>query len=463
MGLIVGMLSRLFLKMIFVSMMLLPGDAIAASESILTMLPDSARWALEVRELETGEVVISQGSSGREGLVPASLSKLWISGAAFASEEFPVGETLLLASGAETVPQVESIYLKGRGNALLITAELQQTVATLAKNGLQKVKGDIVADASFFDSADWIRVRKGSAYAPPAALGLDLHTIQLRVQPKEQGQPPQVLIDPPNAAVRLALAARTVTGGIQTLQIAQLDDLSYKLSGNLPDTAGVLTKRFALADPALYAAGVLMTLLKDAGISVAGDVRKGRTPQAVRLLATLKAPASDELLRDMNHHSLNVVADNLLLSLGAQRFGPPGTRRKGVGVVNDLFARLDLPLAEVRVVDGSGLSEQNRSTANFMTRYLVEVAKENWFERFKKALPRPGAAGIASHSPFITEHFWIKTGRLENVYSLAGYGSNEAGKKLVFCFIANDPGIGVLPNMDEVGTELLKIIATVPI
>jgi D-alanyl-D-alanine carboxypeptidase/D-alanyl-D-alanine-endopeptidase (penicillin-binding protein 4) len=279
------------------------------------------------------------------------------------------------------------------------------------------------------------------------------------VRPAQAGEAPLVSIEPANDSVHFAVAARTGDGASNSLQITQLDDRSYKITGHLPVGAAETVRRFALADPALYAAEVLKSLLEKAGIIVRGTVRKGKTSEGAEVLAEIPGPPLAEVLRDMNHHSLNVVADNLLLSLGANRFGLPGTRENGVEAVEEFLEGLGLPMNEVTIYDGSGLSDRNRVTANFMARYLVAVTKKPWFEEFRNSLPRPGYEGTLKEIGFKDERFRVKSGRLENVYALAGYGVNGSGKDVAFSFMVNGPGIGILPYMDEIGAEALRFIA----
>lgn len=452
------MLFFLWKTVIAITFLFLP-SAVLAIDPFSASLPEEVNWFMSVREQAAGEVISKQGTVN-ELLLPGSLPKLWVSGTALQDGEPDSFETNFLVAEIKTTEGKNSIFLQGHGNALLNTTELQQIASALTRTGITVVQGDVVADTTFFQAEDWNSKRGGSAYAMPGALGLDLHTVRVSAQMDESGQPLQVTIEPPNEAVRFAVAARTAASGSSTLRIEQLDDLGYKVTGNLPADAGGQGRRFPLQDSALYAAGTLKTLMQEAGIEVKGKVRRGRTPDDAVELAKIPGPPLDDVLRDMNFHSLNVVADNLLLTLGAERFGPPGTREKGVKAVREFLQSLDLSMDEVEIYDGSGLSDKNRVSADFMARYLIKVSKKPWFERFKNTLPRPGYEGTVKDIGFRDDRFRVKTGRLEDVYALAGYGVDGAGKDVAFCFIVNGPGVGMLPNMDEIGADVLRWIAS---
>ena len=422
-------------------------------------LPVGTKWALHVFDFN-GATVLAAGAKG-ELLVPGSALKLLITGARVQSDQLEWPSAALLSENLPAAAGLTgNLYLRGSGNALFSLNDLEEAVADLKRRGLRRIEGAVIADETFFHVKDWIPVRNGPASAFPGALGLDLHTVRVTVRPAQSGEAPQVFVDPPNDSVRFAIAARTIAGVNNSLQITQLDDRSYKIVGTLPVDAGETSRRFVLADPALYAAEVLKTLLEKAGISVGKTIRKGKTQEGAVVLATIPGPQLEEVLRNMNHHSLNIVADNLLLVLGAQRFGPPGTREKGVKAVEEFLAGLDLPMDEVRIYDGSGLSDQNRVTAYFMARYLYQVSKKPWFARFKSTLPRPGFDGTVRAIGFSDERFRVKSGRLQDVYALSGYGVDGSGKNVAFCFIVNGQGVGMLPTLDQVGADVLNFIAT---
>ncbi|MEN8134198.1 MAG: D-alanyl-D-alanine carboxypeptidase/D-alanyl-D-alanine-endopeptidase [Thermodesulfobacteriota bacterium] len=415
-------------------------------------LPKQAEWSLTVRDLG-GTLNVNNGSGQAKLMGPGSLNKLFVAGFALAGKMRLDGRLSVDASG--------NLYLQGGGNALLDKAGLVEVVDKLVNKGTGEVTGDIVVDDSMLDIKGLERTRRGSAYAPPGALGLDLHTVAVTVKPGWPGEAPPVEIEPPNKAVRIAVPARTVKGAANTIKITRLDDLAYKVTGNIGENGGMVSERFSLDDPALYAGGVLKSLLADKGVAVKGKIRKGKTPgEAVLLADLLPGPDKDEMLRKMNVHSLNVLADNLFLKAGTDKFGVPGTREKGVRVTGEFLKGLGLPMDEVEISDGSGLSGRNRVTADFMTKYLYQVSKKPWFERFKNTLPRPGREGTVKDIPFDDPRFRVKSGWLEDVYALAGYGIDAVGREVAFTFIMNGPGVGLMPNSDQSGAEVLESIRT---
>lgn len=432
-----------------------------ASLLVTPSLPHDARWGLVVIDLATGRELLRAGNSHDRPLVPGSLMKLITTGALLDHMERhgrPDMRTTLSHDGTIRGAELQgNLYLTGRGNAMLTADDLHTMATGLSRRGIGKIAGDIFVDTSLIDGGGLERKREGAAYAPASALGLDLHTVAVTVSATRIGEPPAVKVEPPNDAVRLAVAARTVGTDASTLQLNQLDDLSYSVTGNIPLGAAPVRKRFLLREPAKYAGGALRTVLKEKGIAVTGEVRKGRTPSNSTRLAEIPSPDPDRLLCDMNVNSLNVVADNLLLILGAEKFGASGTREKGERAEREFLGELGLSMYWMRIADGSGLGGENRVTAEFMTTYLLKAAQKPWFPKFVETLPRAGMDGTARNIGFTNERFRVKTGVLPDVYGLAGYGMNGSGREIAFAFLVNHPGISGF-DMKRAGAEVMKIL-----
>ena len=165
-----------------------------------------------------------------------------------------------------------------------------------------------------------------------------------------------------------------------------------------------------------------------------------------------------DILRDMNVHSRNSTAQNLAVSLGERRFGAPGTRAKGNMAVCTFLNSLELPPREAIIADGCGLARGNRMTAGFIANYLYRVSKKPWFDSFRETLPRPGLEGTVKRIGYTDQRFRVKTGSLDDVFALAGYGINAAGREFSFAFIVNSKKGRVSDRMHSRG-ELLRLLA----
>src|SRR5690606_28928025 len=91
----------------------------------------------------------------------------------------------------------------------------------------------------------------------------------------------------------------------------------YRLTRSLPDA------------PA-FAFGVFKALWEEQGGRLEGRLRLGTVPEGKKPFATLESPPLAELIRPVNKFSNNVMTRQIYLTMAAERFGPPGTRAKGL-------------------------------------------------------------------------------------------------------------------------------------
>jgi len=198
--------------------------------------------------------------------------------------------------------------------------------------------------------------------------------------------------------------------------------------------------------------------------AVAVKGKKGRTSRKkTYMLARHSVEIKDkrelfDILHDMNVHSRNVTAQNLAVSLGEGRFGSPGTRTKGNRAVCSFLNSLNLPSGEAIIADGCGLARENRTTARFIAHYLYRVSRKPWFDSFRETLPRPGLEGTVKKIGYTDERFRVKTGSLNDVFALAGYGVNAAGREFSFAFIVNSKNGRAVDRRHSRG-ELLRLLA----
>jgi D-alanyl-D-alanine carboxypeptidase len=191
--------------------------------------------------------------------------------------------------------------------------------------------------------------------------------------------------------------------------------------------------------------------------------RRSRSRKKTYVLARHSVEIMDkreliDILHDMNVHSRNSTAQNLANSLGERRFGAPGTRAKGNRAVSTFLDSLDLPSGEAIIADGCGLDRGNRMSAGFIADYLYQVSKKPWFDTFRETLPRPGLEGTVKRIGYTDQRFRVKTGSLNDVFALAGYGVNAEGREFSFAFIVNAKEGRVSDRWHSRG-ELLRLLA----
>lgn len=190
------------------------------------------------------------------------------------------------------------------------------------------------------------------------------------------------------------------------------------------------------SEPATYAASRFRDALRTAGVQVTGPAREGPTPAAARELAAVVSPTMATLAGLTNQPSDNFFAETLVKDLGA-RFGGAGTTTAGARVVTTELARYGV---RPRVVDGSGLSDVDRTTPRQMARFLTALRRSASGRALYGSLARTCRTGTLAGRTCGTAasgRCRAKTGTLPGVSSLSGYCTARNGHLVAFSILMN--------------------------
>jgi serine-type D-Ala-D-Ala carboxypeptidase/endopeptidase (penicillin-binding protein 4) len=284
-------------------------------------------------ELSTGQTVYAQNAA--VPFAPASNEKLPVTLTALAvlGPAFRFETDVLGEGSQEGAVWHGSLVLQGHGDPTLSSGDLKRLALELRGLGLRRVTGGVVGDESWFDSRRTAPGWKPSFYVNES---------------------------PPLSA--LAVDRAHYHGAVS-------------------------------AQPALGAALAFRDTLRTAGIAVTGRPTTGRADAEAFPLVSVTSPTLATIVRSMDLESDNFTAELLLKELGAIE-ADRGTTAAGAAVVTKELATADVPLAGVRIVDGSGLSSLDRLTPNA----LVGILEAAWVTpqvrtRFLAALPVAGVSG----------------------------------------------------------------------
>ena len=136
------------------------------------------------------------------------------------------------------------------------------------------------------------------------------------------------------------------------------------------------------------------------------------------------------------------MAEQIVKTLAAEKFGPPGTTENGLKTIHEYMQSLGFPMDQFTIVDGSGLSRQNRLTPNQIVKVLDHVRKDlSIFPEFIGALGVMGVDGnVRERMNGVKESqkARVKTGTLNSVSSLSGYFQSMDGERFAFSILMND-------------------------
>lgn len=329
-----------------------------------------------VLDLESGQVVYSHNAT--LALRPASNEKLAVTYAALTAlgPAFRI-ETDVLGEGAQDGAAWQGdLVLKGDGDPTLSSAGLAALARQVRADGITTVTGRVLGDETWFD------------------------------------------------------AHRTAPGWKAEFFVNESPPLSALIVNR------GLVGRWTSRSPALSAAQLFTKALARVGVHVRSQASLGAADDAGVDLASIDSPTLESMVHWMDQASDNFTAEMLTKELGAVQ-ADKGTTAAGVGVVSRLLAEAGIPLAGVRMVDGSGLSLLDRTTPTALVALLRVMWNDPELEpELVAALPLAARTGTLHDRMRGTAAAGVvraKTGTTDNSTALSGF----VGRRYVFSVIVN--------------------------
>ncbi len=412
-----------------------------------------ARVAVLARDLATGQDLYARNAG--DALNPASNVKLLTTAAALAllGPAHRYETRLLAAPDAIDGNTVRGdLVLRGGGDPALTTGDLYELAGELRARGIRKVTGRILVDGTRF-ARDGLppgfeqKDEFASYRAPVGAATVNSNTFVVRVAPGATvGAAARVTVDPPVPMVTVdGSDARTVDGRKRKLTVAPTPrangTVHVVVRGEIGQTARIASYRYPVANPSRYAGEVLRLVLRQRGIRVArASVRRGHAPARARTLATHRSPALGEIVRWINKHSNNFMAEQVLLTLDPD---DGATFERALARADGWLAGQGVAGAGLRHGNGSGLYDTNRASPRHIVTLLEHVHGDfRLAPDFEASLAIGGVDGTMrkrlKDQDLARGWARVKTGTLDGVSALSGYAGALGRAPIVFSFLIND-------------------------
>jgi D-alanyl-D-alanine carboxypeptidase/D-alanyl-D-alanine-endopeptidase (penicillin-binding protein 4) len=410
-----------------------------------------ARASVIVRSVDTGEVLYERDAD--RPMIPASNMKVVTAAAALAvlGPDYRF-ETVISTNAPALASTLEgNLYVRGTGDPSLVSEEMWKLAESIRVLGIERIEGDIVLDASYFDSAsttsDAVRTGDRAYHARTGALALNFNAIAAHTTAAERaGAPAVVKLAPQTSFVRLRGGASTGRpGGRSSLKVSRTfeDGVNVvEVSGSVPAGSGTRVHYRNLDDGVRYFGTVLGEFLGSAGVEVGGTIRLGVAPDDARTLVNHESKPLSLIVRDLNKFSNNFVAEQLMKAMAARVGGAPGTTAGGAGILADHLSAAGVDSGSYRIEDGSGFSRGNRLTTRALASVIRDaVARFESSYEFVASLSVSGTDGTLSDRmgyPELQNAVRAKTGLLDGVTAISGIMEDGSGDEVVFSIIVND-------------------------
>ncbi len=427
------------------------------NKTLQTSILQDALVGIQIVSLKSGKVVYERNPE--LSLNPASNTKLITSAAALVKlkPEYRFSTSVYTKATLRNGTLSGDMYLRGGGDPSLSYEALLCLAQDVYNAGVRTISGNIIGDDSFFDEerefSGWYDFKR--AYSGKiSALSLNNNVIRLVVKPSSQsGGAPQILKEPPTSYVKVTNKATTLSSTKNRVSVAFLksdDALKETTAEEALVIKGKISRKTKYGvsayvnvnNPSLFTTTTFKDALEQLGIIVEGSAALGNIPQKSRRIAVYRSEPLASVICDSNKASNNFVAEQILKTLGAEVLGSPGTTLKGLQVIQEFLAGLDIPPDTYVLENGSGLSRNNRlSPEQIVT--LLTYMHENFEVRseYLASLAVAGVDGTLQRRLRDTQaerRLRAKTGAIRSVSCLSGYVVSRDNEVFAFSIMMNN-------------------------
>ena len=329
---------------------------------------------------------------------------------------------------------------------------LARWVNEIKKAGIKSIEGKIITDDSYHDyqpiPAAWLWEDAGNYYGA-GVYGLSVFDNTCKIHFKTSSDSAEIFITgvSPNE-YRYTFSNLLIASGNK--DNGYIFAAPYSTEGWMAGTIPINRKDFVLkgsiSDPPLLIARMLSDRLESSDISVSGEpttvrIENKNISEKINHITKIASPPLSEIIKILNHESVNLYAEHLIKQLGKE-FTSNGSTISGSDVIKKFLEDAGILTNGIFIEDGSGLSPHNAITANSLVRLLIYMKNQGeYFSDYYSSLPRAGIEGTLKYyfkDPVFKSRLVAKSGSLTRVRSYAGYFTTSSGKEMIFSIIVNN-------------------------
>jgi D-alanyl-D-alanine carboxypeptidase/D-alanyl-D-alanine-endopeptidase (penicillin-binding protein 4) len=448
--------KKLFLIIVFIVSFVSVAQANLAKEVNGIIGRSSQRkvqFSIHIIKADSGEAVYSREAA--KAMIPASNMKVIVTAAALKylgpGYEYKTkvglrGNTLIIIGSGDPLLGDEVTDTKyGRERYWV----LRDIATALKRNGVKTIDG-IIVDSHIFDDQpvhpSWPKAELNRWYACEVC-GLNFNDNCVEISAKNLTGKVTIFVEPQTKYIQFINNVKPISSGSSTIgSYRNREPNKITVFGKCRKEVGPF--EVAIERPAAFFAFLLAEHLANEGITVGGQIiEKPLAPDLiggdndVKVFAEYVTPIADCLAR-CNKNSLGLAAEALLKTIAAES-NPDrknGSWDKGREMISRYLSELGIDSGQFYIDDGSGLSEQNKLSANALTKVLLSIYKsENW-QLYKDSLAVGGVDGTISgyfKGKKYKGRILGKTGYISSVKSFSGVCSTEQGD-YIFSILANN-------------------------
>jgi D-alanyl-D-alanine carboxypeptidase/D-alanyl-D-alanine-endopeptidase (penicillin-binding protein 4) len=439
-------------------------------------LLENANISLLVKDIETNQILTQ--FNPKNSFTPASTMKivttataLELLGTDFSFETKIEIDGLISADGTFN----GNLFIRGGGDPTLGSTKmgdidfLNKWVAAVKKAGINRINGRIVADASYFDDEGvnprWSWEDIGNYYAS-GAYGISYmdNTFKLVLRSGVIGTTPQILrIVPEISGLNFdnRLTSTAIKSDSAYFYGAPHSNSRYIL-GEIPANKDEFIIKGDIPNPGLLLAKHFHDRLIANGLIISQLPTDKYVPATLHTeIYVHNSPPLSDIITEINNHSNNHYAEHVFRYLSLKN-NLIGTTSGAIQVIKSFWKSKGLPVDQLFMCDGSGLSPSNAVSAQFFVDLLTYMKTKSTNKNiFYNSLPISGESGTLSTLLINTNlqgKVHAKSGTISRVKSYAGYIYANY-RTYVFAIIVNNPNGSSKTVVKKIEEFLLSVSA----
>ena len=426
--------------LLILSSLLLSPSAIAdANQTLmnasLPLLPAGSEASILVVESNTNKTLLSHRSDTLRP--PASVQKLVTALAA----TLQLGTDFTFTTDIEAKDQ--DVIFRFSGDPSLRRDNIRQLVAGL-KRDRSVIRGNVYLNGSAFNEFEradgWPWDNLGVCYSAPASsISLDDNCAVAKMVFKDKESTKLGFEISRDAPINI-IENLDLLDGLEkrycNFKLLADNTNQYKLGGCIGRHEIPRFLSFAIQNTELYVAEMIRRELKHAGIELQGNIIRNDRARG-NVIARHESASLPILIDEMVKDSDNLIADNLLKTIGRHYFNEPGSFDNGVAAIKAVLKqKAGIDFSAAVLADGSGLSRNNRMTTHHIMQIMQYIYSHPELN-LMAAMAVSGKSGTLRYryslrTDELRNNVKGKTGSLFGTFNIAGVLTAKTGKDLLF-------------------------------
>jgi len=413
---------------------------------------NKANYSIHIQSVNASTPIVSWRSQVKRS--PASVIKLLTTYSSLLKLGFDYHwETKFFYTGSLKNGTLRGdLYVQASGDPTLETDDVYSIDSQVRSARIRRIQGNIVIDRTLFKVAN--KNNSGfdrNVYSPynamPDAMMFNKRKSTICIVPRAKRA--KIEKDVPDKSYKVVNKLRMVNGSCRggrawpkvSIKTNASERSTVFLTGKLSKRCGTrkVCKVTSMPHRAFYYA--LKNALLDDGVKFLGTLKLKKVPRKAKYLFSHYSDSLESVISVVAKKSDNLLARQLMLTMGAENYGGPSTLYKSRKAVETVLNQYHiLQPGTTKIDNGSGLSRTSKVTAKSLAN-LLDHAYKNYGQRWMDTLSIAGIDGTIKRrfkNSAMYGRAWMKTGTIKRVKNIVGYVEGATGELYVVVVLVND-------------------------